>query len=87
MFLEGFTPYRKEDSEKYNRLRWWSGLTFGDLIDKAADIYPDKEGFVDDRSRYTFDEAREKVNRLAISLIHLGVKTLDRVLVQLPNWN
>ena len=87
MFIEGFTPYRKEDVEKYNRLRWWSGLTFGDLIDKAADIYPDREGFVDDRSRYTFDEAREKVNRLAISLIHLGVKTLDRILVQLPNWN
>jgi hypothetical protein len=24
--LKGFTPYRKEDAEKYNRLRWWAGL-------------------------------------------------------------
>ncbi|MBW1714999.1 MAG: AMP-binding protein [Deltaproteobacteria bacterium] len=87
MFLEGFTPYRKEDAEKYNRLRWWAGLTFGDILDKAADIYPDKEALVDDRSRLTYSQVREKANRLAISLVELGVKEKDRVLVQLPNWN
>ncbi|MBW2207686.1 MAG: AMP-binding protein [Deltaproteobacteria bacterium] len=87
MTLEGFTPYRKEDAEKYNKLRWWAGLTFGDLVDKAADIYPDKVGFVDGMSRLTFSEAREKVNRLAVSFMELGIKTLDRILVQLPNWN
>ena len=86
-FLQGFTPYKAEDAEKYNRLRWWAGLTFGDLIDKAAHIYPDTEGFVDDRSRLTFSEARDKVNRLAISFMDLGIKALERVLVQLPNWN
>ena len=42
MPLEGWVPYREEDVEKYNRLRWWAGRTFGDLIDRAADIYPDK---------------------------------------------
>lgn len=36
--LKGFTPYKKEDAEKYNRLRWWAGLTFGDLLDKASEI-------------------------------------------------
>jgi 2,3-dihydroxybenzoate-AMP ligase len=86
-FLRGFTPYKTEDAEKYNRLRWWTGLTFGDLIDKAADIYPDKAGFIDGRSRLTFSEARKKVNRLAISFMDLGIKALERVLVQLPNWN
>jgi non-ribosomal peptide synthetase component E (peptide arylation enzyme) len=29
---------------------------------------------------------REMVNRLAISLMELGIKPMDRVLVQLPNW-
>ena len=87
MSLEGFTPYRKEDAEKYNRLRWWPGLTLGDLLDKAADVYPDKVAFVDGRNRLTFGQAREKTNRLAISLMKLGVLPQDRVLVQLPNWN
>jgi 2,3-dihydroxybenzoate-AMP ligase/mycobactin salicyl-AMP ligase len=85
--LKGFTPYKKEDVAKYHRLRWWTGLTLGDLLDKAADIYPNKEALVDGRSRLTYSQVRQVVNRLAISLMKLGIKTMDRVLVQLPNWN
>jgi 2,3-dihydroxybenzoate-AMP ligase/mycobactin salicyl-AMP ligase len=85
--LGGVTPYQKEDAERYNKLRWWSGLTFGDILDRAADIHPDKEAFVDTQSRFTYGEAREKTNKLAIGLMDLGIKPLDRVLVQLPNWN
>jgi len=43
-FLKGFTPYKEEDAEKYNSCRWWSGLTFGDILDRAADIHPEKGG-------------------------------------------
>jgi len=84
--LKGFTPYKKEDAEKYNRLGWWAGLTLGDILDKAADIYPNKEALVDGRSRLTYSQVREMANRLAISLMELGIKAMDRVLVQLPNW-
>jgi 2,3-dihydroxybenzoate-AMP ligase len=86
-FLEGFTPYREEDVEEYNRRRWWLGLTFGDLLDRAADIHTDKEAFVDGKTRLTYGEAREKTNKLAVGLMDLGIRPLDRVLVQLPNWN
>jgi len=86
-FLEGFTPYNKEDAVKYNSCRWWSGLTFGDILDRAANIHPDKEAFVDRKTRLTYGEAREKTNKLAIGMIDLGIQPLDRVLVQLPNWN
>ena len=85
--LEGFTPYKNSDAEKYNKFRWWSGLTFGDILDRAADIHPEKEAFVDGKTRLTYGEAREKTNRLAIGLMDLGIRPLDRVLVQLPNWN
>jgi 2,3-dihydroxybenzoate-AMP ligase len=86
-FLKGFTPYKKMDAEKYTKFRGWSGLTFGDLLDRAADIHPDKEAFVDGKTRLTYGEAREKTNKLAIGLMDLGIQPLDRVLVQLPNWN
>jgi 2,3-dihydroxybenzoate-AMP ligase/mycobactin salicyl-AMP ligase len=56
--LKGSTPYKKEDVERYNRLRWWAGLTLGDLLDKAADIYPNKEALVDDKSRLTYSQVR-----------------------------
>ena len=85
--LEGFTPYKKKDAERYNKFRWWSGLTFGDVLDRAADIHPEKEAFVDGKTRLTYGEAREKTNRLAMGLMDLGIRPLDRVLVQIPNWN
>jgi len=85
--LEGFIEYRKEDSERYNKLRWWLGLTWADLFNKATDLYPNKERLVDDRNHLTYAQLREIVDKLAISLINLGIDRGDRVLVQLPNWN
>jgi non-ribosomal peptide synthetase component E (peptide arylation enzyme) len=86
-FLDGFIPYKKKDAAMYTKLRWWSGLTFGDLLDRAAAIHPEKEAFVDGKTRLTYGEAREKTDRLAVGLMDLGIQPMDRALVQLPNWN
>jgi len=79
--------YKKEDADKYNKLRWWPGITFGDMLDKAAVVYPNKEALVDDTIRLTYSQLREKTDRLAISLMELGIKKQERVLLQLPNWS
>ena len=86
-YLKGFIPYKEKDAETYNKFRWWAGLTLGDLLDRAADIHPKKEAFVDQNTRITYEDARDKTNRLALGLAGLGIRPLDRVLVQLPNWN
>jgi 2,3-dihydroxybenzoate-AMP ligase/mycobactin salicyl-AMP ligase len=87
ILLEGFTEYKKKDAEKYDKLRWWLGITWGDLFDKASDLYPEKEALVDDMSRWTYAELREKVDKLAIGLNKLGIRKGDRVLLQIPNWH
>ena len=87
MALEGFTPYAKGDAEKYTRMSWWLGMTWGDVFDKDTDLYPDKIGLVDEVGRWTYRELRQAVDRLAISLLQLGIKPKDRVLLQLPNWH
>lgn len=84
--LSGFTPYEKEDAEKYSLFRWWAGLTIGDIIDKAADIYPDKEALVDAKTRLNYSRLRKLSNNLAINLINIGIKPEDRILLHLPNW-
>lgn len=86
-FISGFTPFKVDDVERYTRLGCWAGLTFGDILDRAAKTYPDKEALVDDSSRLTFSQIRDNVNRLAVSLIGLEIAAKERVLVQLPNWN
>jgi 2,3-dihydroxybenzoate-AMP ligase len=86
MAIEGFTQYAKKDREKYNRRRWWLGMTWGDMFDKATDIYPDKIGLVDGVGQWTYSQLREKVDRLAISLMKRGIEPLDWVMLQFPNW-
>ena len=86
-FLDGVVPYDENDAERYNKNRWWPGLTFGDILDRAADMHPDKEAFVDGRTRLTYGQARAKVDTLAMGFLRLGIAAMDRVLVQLPNWN
>jgi non-ribosomal peptide synthetase component E (peptide arylation enzyme) len=87
MAVERFTVHRKADVDKYYKFRWWLGITLGDMFDKASDLYPGKEALVDDNSRLTYSQLRDKVDRLAIALIKLGIKSQDRVLLQLPNWS
>ncbi|MFC1495181.1 AMP-binding protein, partial [Thermodesulfobacteriota bacterium] len=85
--LEGAILYKLEDEQEYITRGWWRGLTLGDYLDRAADIHPNKEAFVDRIGRYTYGQAREKADRLAIGMVKMGINPLDRVLVQLPNWN
>ncbi len=87
MPLKGIPPSRKEDADRYIKCRCWPGVTMGDLLDKAADVYPNKEALVDKTNRYTYAEVREMASRLAVSLMELGIKKQDRVLLQLPNWH
>ncbi len=87
MPLDGLIPYRKYDADRYNKFRWWPGITMGDMLDKAAAVYPDKEALVDNASRRTYSQVKEITDRLAVNLIKLGIGPQDRVLLQLPNWN
>lgn len=81
-----FPRHRGKDKEKYSTLRWWLGITLGDMLDKAADSYPRKEALVDDRVRLSYSELRDRVDRLAVGFIELGIEKGDTVLLQLPNW-
>ncbi len=82
-----FPRHREEDAREYDQNRWWLGTTIGDVFTKTTDVFPEKEALVDDRVRLTYRELREKVDRLSIGLMNLGVRRGDTVLLQLPNWH
>ncbi|XP_021915735.1 acyl-CoA synthetase family member 2, mitochondrial-like [Zootermopsis nevadensis] len=64
-----------------------SALTVGQLVDIAADKWPDKEAIVSvfQGHRYTFAEVREKTDNLAAGLTQLGLKPGDRLGIWGPN--
>lgn len=86
MKIEGFTPYPKDEVRNYEENRWWLGITLGDMLQRAADFYPNKEALVEGETRMSYGALRKQVNRFALGLVRQGVKKGDRVLVQLPNW-
>ena len=63
--------------------------TLGELIDRAAENWPDNEAIIYGDLRISYGELKEKVDRLAVSLMNLGVKKDDKVAVlftNLPQW-
>jgi 2,3-dihydroxybenzoate-AMP ligase/mycobactin salicyl-AMP ligase len=81
-----FPKHKARDVRQYTKNRWWLGLTLGDILDRTADVFPDKEALVDDQVRLTYSELRNKVDHLAMGLMNLGMEKGDTVLLQLPNW-
>ena len=86
MTLEGFIPYDSKAAELYEKKRWWLGITLGDMLDKAADLYPRKEALIGSGRRYTYTELRRQADTMAYRLLQAGFKPGDRILLQLPNW-
>ncbi|MBN2238430.1 MAG: AMP-binding protein [Dehalococcoidales bacterium] len=86
MMLTGFIGPRIEDEERYIANGWWLNITFGDVLDKAAENIPDKEALIENELRLTYGQLRDIVDRLAAGLSELGIGRGDCVLLQLPNW-
>jgi len=86
MTLEGFTPYDPEDVKRYEKRRWWLGLTLGDMFDRASDLYPEREALIGSGKRYSWAELRSLVDKMAYNLLQEGFEPGDIVLLQLPNW-
>ena len=70
----------------YEQKRWWLGMTISDVLDKNADLYPDKESLVGQGQRFTYAGLRDAADRMAYGLIKQGLIQGDRVMLQLPNW-
>jgi len=86
MVLKGANPFPKEFMDRYYEKRWWSGIPLGEMLDRTCDLYPGKEALVAGEVRVTYRQLREWTDRAAVAFIELGIKRLDRVLLQVPNW-
>ena len=83
--LDGFVPWPAERAEFYREAGCWSGLTFGEMLEKRSKEYANQIAVVDHKSQLTYQELNERVDQLAAGLQRLGIKKEDRVVVQLPN--
>ncbi|MGI6360897.1 MAG: AMP-binding protein [Bacillota bacterium] len=63
-------------------------ITFGDLLDKIADTYPDNDGvlYTDRPYRKTYREFRDDCNEVAKGMLALGIKKGDHVAIWATNY-
>lgn len=64
--------------------------TLGDLIDRAAERWPDRTAIINERKVITYRDLKERADRLAAALLKIGMKKGDKVAVlftNLPQWS
>ena len=63
----------------------FDGLTLGQLLERTAPAYPNKEALIFKDQRVTYRAFNEKVDQLAVELQKVGVRKGDRCAVLLPS--
>jgi len=83
--LAGVTPFPPEFAARYRARGYWEDVPLGRFYAGVFASHGDRVAMVSGSKRVTYAELRERVERLALHLLDLGVVPLDRWVVQLPN--
>jgi 2,3-dihydroxybenzoate-AMP ligase len=83
--LEGVTPFPAEFAARYRALGYWEDRPLFDGFTAALAAHADRVAVVDEAGPVTYRQLRERSEHLARVLLDLGLRPLDRVIVQLPN--
>ena len=83
--LDGFVGWPDEYIRKYQEAGYWQGRVVGDIIDDAIKNFPGRTAISSAGNHVTYGEFGRKVERLALHLLDMGHKPLDRLILQLPN--
>ncbi|MFQ5827118.1 MAG: AMP-binding protein, partial [Dehalococcoidia bacterium] len=79
------TRYTPQLIEEYTKRGYWEDTTFSKICDQNARDYPSKEALVDSRTRLTWAQVKQQMDRLALGFLELGIKRDEMIVVQLPN--
>ena len=64
---------------------WFEKLTFGQLVDQAAERWGDREALCFERRRWSFAQVRDETDRVAKGLIAAGIRPGEHVCLWLNN--
>ncbi|MCJ7594332.1 MAG: AMP-binding protein [Desulfobacterales bacterium] len=83
--LEGYVPYPEEFVKKYKAKGYWAGKTLGEEFDEWVSAHGDRVALSFMGRHVSYREMGERANRLALHFAEIGLKTYDRMILQLPN--
>ena len=83
--LEGVVPFPPEFAKKYREKGYWLDKSLAQEFEPIFSNFSSRVAFWDGDRSFTYKDIDEISDRLALNLLDLGLKTLDRVVIQLPN--
>lgn len=83
--LEGFVRYPESFVKKYKEKGYWMDKTLGEEFDEWVNRHRHRVALAYAGSYVSYAQMAEKVNRLSLHLIDLGLRPSDRIILQLPN--
>jgi 2,3-dihydroxybenzoate-AMP ligase len=83
--LEGVVPFPPEFAARYRAKGYWQDKSLAREFEGVFRKYASRIALVDGERVYTYRDVDEKSSNLALNLLELGLKPLDRVVPTLPN--
>jgi len=83
--LPGVVPFPPEFAQRYRAAGYWRDRSLAEEFAAVFKNYQDRPALVDGERRYTYGSLDELSDNLALNLLALGLRPLDRVVQTLPN--
>src|SRR5688572_5145020 len=83
--LKGVVPFPPEFARRYRAKGYWRDKSLAAEFDVAFRKFAARIALIDGERVYTYEDVDRKSDNLALNLIDLGLKPLDRVVPTLPN--
>jgi len=83
--LDGVTPFPPEFVARYRAQGYWEERTLGNLFDDLCAQFAGRVALVANQEKLLYRDLAQRVERLALHLLKLGLRPRDRLVMQLPN--
>ncbi len=83
--LEGVVPFPPEFAARYRAKGYWQDKTIAQEFDVVFKRYADRVALIDGDTVLTYAQIDQLSSNLALNLLQLGLRPLDRVVPTLPN--
>ncbi len=83
--LEGVVPFPPDFARRYRERGYWRDRSLAQEFADAFRAFGPRTAVIDGERRFTYAEIDALSDNLALNLLELGLKPLDRIVLQLPN--
>src|SRR5215510_13961960 len=83
--LPGVTPFPPDFAARYRAKGYWEDRSVASVWEDYCRQYASRIAVIDGDEHVTYAQLNARATNLALNLLDLGLRPLDRLIVQLPN--